>query len=96
MPDMSFLGSLADYLTEEDEQDISSLQKSGQTFKAVDLMLSKLMEAREPGWYSKLLETLHKHQASFLVDELEKTRQESMKEDWFSTKQAEKVSERRQ
>ena len=71
------------FLSGDDEDEIEAKEKLESRRKAVDLLLLKLMQLKQPGWHEGLLTGLTQETPK-LVQVVIKARNDLLKEKWFS------------
>ena len=71
------------FLSGDDEDEIEAKEKLEGRRKAVDLLLLKLMQLKQPGWHEGLLTGLTQETPK-LVQVVIKARDDLLKEKWFS------------
>ena len=70
------------FLSEDDEDEIEAKEKAKGRRKAVDLLLLKLMQLKQPGWHEGLLAGL-KQEVPKVVPVVTQARDDLLKETWF-------------
>ena len=70
------------FLSEDDEDEIEAKEKAKGRRKAVDLLLLKLMQLKQPGWHEGLLAGL-KQEVPKLVPVVTQARDDLLKDTWF-------------
>ena len=71
------------FLSEDDEEEIEAKEKAEGRLKAVDLLLLKLMQLKQPGWHEGFLTGLTQEKPK-LVPVVRKVRDDLLQEKWFS------------
>ena len=71
------------FLSRDDEDEIKAKEKAEGRSKAMDMLLLKLMQLKQPGWHEGLLTGLTQETPK-LVPVVRKARDDLLKEKWFS------------
>ena len=71
------------FLSEDDEDEIEAKERTEGRRKAVDLLLLKLMQLKQPGWHEGLIAGLEQEFPK-LVPVVTEARDDLLKETWFS------------